>query len=280
MRTFYKTLFLIAISLLPIGAFSRATQTAPQTETKAAEDQSDWIVRFFETKYAAPYEMQSILSVFNAEIRYSTTAGGPVFSVKAAPAVMDAIAETIKRFDVPPPPRPPEPVNERVAELAIYVVVPTDQPTNSSLPPQLRPVLDQINTIFTYKGFKFLDTLLVRAPARGASSRSIGTSSGTLTIPDTPPITTYDFSGRFILRRTATGDPYLYLEGMDFRVKVPRVTNPTVAEQFYAVGIHSDVEIRPGQHVVVGKTSVENTSFILVMSVRFPDTADTPPTSK
>jgi hypothetical protein len=58
---------------------------------------------------------------------------------------------------------------------------------------------------------------------------------------------------------------------MGFSVKVPRVPNPSSPEMFYTVGINSEVEIKPGQNVVVVKTQAGGTSLILVMSARFLD---------
>jgi len=245
---------------------------AIQTPQAAGAPGEATVVKIFELKNVSSSQLKSILSVFNAQISEGY-AGRPLLSVRASKPVMDAIEETIKRFDVPPPPPPPPPPapEQKIAELAIYVVVPTDATANNALPAALKPVLDQINTLFGYKGFQLLDTLLVRAPARrpGESTSQVS-ASGTLPIPGTP-LSTYTFNAYFGLRTTESAQPFLFLEKMGFSVKVPRVPNPSSPEMFYTVGINSDVEIRPGQHVVVGKTQAGGTSLILVMSAGFLD---------
>lgn len=266
-------LILLAFAGTCVVARPRAIQTPQAAEGPKAVDDS--VVKIFELKNVTPSQLRSILSVYPAQISEGYTGRASVLSVKTSRPVMDAIEETIKRLDVPPPPPPPpSPTPEqKVAELVIYVIAPTDTVANNTLPSALKPVLDQINSLFGYKGFQLLDTLLVRAPARRpGESPSQASASGTLPIPG-PAVSTYTFNANFSLRTTESAQSYLFLERMGFSVKVPRVPNPTTPEMFYTVGVNSDVEIKPGQQVVVGKTQAGSISLILVMSARFMDSA-------
>jgi hypothetical protein len=264
-------LVLIGFLRAPLMAQQQPIQIPQPTPVGPPNFVDDSVVKIFELKHVEPNGLKSILSVFPAQINSAYSGRGYVLSVKASKPVMDAVEEMIKRFDVPPPPPPPTP-EKKNAELAIYVVVPTDAPiNNNAMPAALKPVLDQINTLFNYKGFHLLDTLLVRSPvSRPGEGSSQASASGTLALPS-PAVSTYTFNANFLLRTTEGAQPYLFLDDMSFLVKVPRVPAPSTPEMFYSVGITSDVEIKTGQHVVVGKTQAGGTSLILIMSARFLD---------
>jgi hypothetical protein len=78
-----------------------------------------------------------------------------VLSVSAAPAVVAAIEETIKRLDVPPPPI-------KSVEIAAYVLECSSSGDAGSLPQDLQGVLVQLKKTFNYSGCGLARTLLAR----------------------------------------------------------------------------------------------------------------------
>jgi hypothetical protein len=58
---------------------------------------------------------------------------------------------------------------------------------------------------------------------------------------------------------------------MNFTVSAPRAVEPKAGADVQTGGIRTNLEIRPGQQVVVGKTSIGSDPLILVMSARFLD---------
>jgi hypothetical protein len=221
--------------------------------------------RIFDVKYADVNQLAQALSVFNVQMFPSPQLH--VLSVRAPKDIMPAIADAVKRLDVPPPP----PAPTKNVELIIYVVNATDQPDNAPLPAPLQPVVAQLRNVLSYKGFQVVDTQVVR----GINGRETQTSGHMPSAPkpaaigaETPPPSTYNFRSIFRVRGTDK-EPTVFLEGMRFGVRVPNWNNG--GWQFYDVGINSDVEIPRGQQVVVGKTTIGERALILVMSAKVLD---------
>jgi hypothetical protein len=104
--------------------------------------------RIFDVKYADVNQLAQALSVFNVQMFPSPQLH--VLSVRAPKDIMPAIADAVKRLDVPPPP----PAPTKNVELIIYVVNATDQPDNAPLPAPLKPVVAQLRTCFRTKAFR------------------------------------------------------------------------------------------------------------------------------
>ena len=217
-------------------------------------ERSDWQTKIFQIKYVEPGELRRALSMFRADMNES---GGSlrVLSVRAPKEIMPAIEDAIKRLDV----QPSSP--SRSADLTVYILMASDQPdTTTALPPALQPVVNQLRSVLAYKGYQLADTLI----ARGADGRDIQLR-GALPIaipglPNTPPAPvnpSYSLSGRFRIENPDGKAPTLRLTGMQFMMG--------------PVSIVTDVEIPQGQQIIVGKASMGDRAFILVMSARFPN---------
>jgi len=213
-------------------------------------EQRDWDTRIFQIKYVDPGELQRALSMFRSSITYSG-GGLRVLSVRAPKEIMPAIEDAIKRLDVPTP--------RMDAELTVYVLLGSDQPeaAGGGVPSALQPVVNQLKSLLSYKGYQLVDTLITRASTnRGAPARL----SGMLKINDnlTP---TYDFQSRYQFDNQDGKTPVVRLMDMQFNLRMP---NPQTL-----VGISGDVEIPQGRQVVVGKTTMGDRALILVMSSKF-----------
>jgi hypothetical protein len=253
-------------SLLVCGLLSLIP--APRIQAQTTGEPRD-VTRVFKIQYVDLDELKQLLGIFPAQ----TIASAGALSVKGSKEVVDAIEETIKRLDIPP-----VPVEERAAELTIFVLTPGDQP-GGALPAVLGPVVTQLNAIFSYKGLRLIDTLLVRGAARSdekptdkraASAGNQSTASGTLAVGSADMPASYAFGATFQLRKT-DNEPHLYLQGMNFTVSAPRAVEPKAGADVQTGGIRTNLEIRPGQQVVVGKTSIGSDPLILVMTARFLD---------
>jgi hypothetical protein len=249
------------------GQSAESTTSGTQQAATAGPTQQ-YETRIFDIKYADVNQLAPALSVFGAQIIPSAPLH--TLSVRAAKDIMPAIADAIKRLDVAPTLPPPPPPAKNV-ELVIYVINATDQPDTTPLPAPLQPVINQLRSVLSYKGFQVVDTQLVRA----IDGRRAQTSGHMPSLPkpapigaDTPPPTTYNFMATFRVRG-ADKDATVFVEGMRFGVQVPTWTEGKW--QYHDVGINSDVEIPRGQQVVVGKTTIGERALILVMSAKVLD---------
>jgi Bacterial type II/III secretion system short domain len=90
--------------------------TAPQIVPPGLSQAGADVTQIFDVKYADVNTLMQVLSVFNVQMFPSPQLH--VLSVRAPKEIMPAIADAIKRLDVPPPPPPPS----KNVELIIYVV--------------------------------------------------------------------------------------------------------------------------------------------------------------
>jgi hypothetical protein len=251
----------------------QAEQLRIQAEerTRREAERRDWVTKIFNIKNVQPQVLRQALSMFRAEI--VDTPQLRVLSVRAPKEIMPAIEEAIAMLDVPRPPAP-----SKTAELTVYVLLATEQADSTAQMPQvLRPVVDQLKNVMTYKGYKLVDTIITK----GGNGR-IATSGGVL-----PPLyrnagrpSEYSFTSVLTVL-TLEGKPnVLQVSQMEFKLQVdianaavnpampatpfgpPHIANPT---------IRTDVEIPSGQQVVVGKATLGDNALILVMSAKFLD---------
>jgi len=219
-----------------------------EMEDRARRDieQRDWETKIFQIKYVEPRELQTALSLFRSEIKYS---GGAlkVLSVRAPKEIMPAIEDAIKRFDVPMP--------RNDAELIIYVLMASDQDSSSTIPPALNPVVNQLKNVFSYKGYRLLDTLITRATNSGSPT----TLDGSITISEHTQ-QNYHFAAFFQFGSLDGKTPVLKVNRMTFQMSQPMSSS---------TGISGDVDVPQGQQVVVGKATMGDRALILVMTSKF-----------
>ena len=227
-----------------------------QAEERARQEveQRDWETKLFQIKYVDPGELRAALSMFRSSISYS---GGAlrVLSVRAPKEIMPAIDDAIKRLDVPMP--------RKDAELTIYVLLASEQPSAVQLPATLQPVVNQLKNVLSYKGYQLVDTLI----ARGRETNTNVALVGALPIEHAPfpGNVTYRFGARFRVLNPDGKDAVLRLENMQFLLNVPVDTAGHTTD----LQIITDVEIPRGQQVVVGKATYNDRAFILVMNAKF-----------
>jgi len=277
MTRHFRTALCLALCLQVALVVSGTLYAQPNSQTPAPQGAPPQVIatppagggpfetRIFDIKFTDVSLLARVLSVFGAQINPSPELH--VLSVRAPKEIMPAIADAIQRLDVPPPPPPPT----KSVELTIYVINAADQPDGAPLPAPLQPVINQLRTVLSYKGFQVVDTQVIR----GMNGRQVQSSGHMPFVPkplsvgtDTPPPSIYQFNTTFRVRGTDK-EPVVFLEGMKFGVQVPNFQSG--GWQYYNVGINSDVEIPRGQQVVVGKTTIGERALILVMSAKVLD---------
>ncbi|HYR86399.1 MAG TPA: hypothetical protein VE422_20095 [Terriglobia bacterium] len=254
---------LLAFSLSPALSAQNNNQRLSDAESERVRleaqrqfeaERRDWETKIFQIKYVEPGELRRALSMFRADTNES---GGAlrVMSVRAPKEIMPAIEDAIKRLDVPPS------SPGRSAELTVFILMASDQtdPT-TALPAALQPVVNQLKTVLAYKGYQLADILFARGTdgrdiqLRGALPIAIPTLPNAQAGPANP---NYLLQGRFRIENSDSKTPTLRFTSMQF----------TLA----SVMIMTDVEIPQGQQIIVGKASMGDRAFILVMSARFPN---------
>jgi len=159
-----------------------------------------------------------------------------------------AVEAAIKQLDVA----------QKNLDLTVYFVVGGDSPTMGgvAVPQDLHDVIAQLKGTFPYKEYKMLDVLTLRTRA-GSSADTSGILSGT-----TPPKMT-NFS---IHNATVSEDgTTVRIDKMHAGLKIgfashrsgEEATSPQKPFEYIDSGINQDVDVKVGQKVVVGRSSLE-----------------------
>ena len=266
MRTFIAFFLMIGICanavaqestsvMTPFGQ-QRATGASGTTvtggENSRTEAQcSDCVTKVFAIRYVDSRAILHLLEPF--EIRYSYDVGLKAVSVKAPEKTMNAIEEVIKRFDVPA--NAPKQV-----EVTAYLILGSSQVEPDSAPAILKPVIDQLHGIMAYKSYRVLDTIMTT----GKEGDRIAESGMTPKLNDSDPMgSQYNFSAN---PRVVTGegtDRSVHFDNLQLTLtNVGKGTNGS---------IQTSVDIKKGQQVVIGKSTILDRAIILVLSAKIID---------
>jgi hypothetical protein len=216
------------------------------------------IQRVYEVKHADVKQLYEIVQGPDVNVRFNEH-----FRTISLFGSADAVAfaeEIIKRFDTA---RPSARASSRNVELICYILLAAPRGTaGEAVPADLEPAVKQLKATFGYNDFRLLDSSLIRAQEGG------GVSTDGYTAPPNPE--TPGSQGRYELRvhrgiRIATDErgARIRLEGFSFVLKVSGMN----------VVFSSDIDIRDGQKVVIGKAKGDASAgaYILVLSARAVD---------
>jgi hypothetical protein len=185
------------------------------------------VQKVFIINHVGVNDLARILSVFPAELSGMERDNRRVLSVSAAPAVVAAIEETIKRLDVPPPPI-------RSVEITAYLLECASSGDAGTLPQDLQGVLVQLRKTFNYSGCGLARILF----ARGAEDSRFGAEFNERAAGK------FELYGRVEVDSSAP--PIVRLRGIELVTWSGSVRSR----------IGGDVEVRDGQRVVLGRLGV------------------------
>ncbi|MBL8231321.1 MAG: hypothetical protein JNL98_22695 [Bryobacterales bacterium] len=197
--------------------------------------------------------MMKLLDNFGAGLRGDSQL--KMLSVTGTPAIVQAVEEAVKRFDVPPPPA-------RSAEIIMWVVTGSARPSDAKTPAELDPVIKQLRGIFPYASYRLLDVQYLRT--REGTNINPPIMQGQLADPSggTVPYT-YDASFWVTSSEEASGRMF-HLDNFSFVAN--RGGGPSRTQ---IAKLAMSVDVRDGQKAVVGKANMDqDTALFVVISVK------------
>jgi hypothetical protein len=174
--------------------------------------------------------------------------------------------EIIKQLDVPP-------AVKKNIETTVYMIVASSQSENN-VPTELESVVKQLKGIFAYKGYRLLDSFVLRS--RDAER---GDTSGFVpALPDAKVPTSMKIVYQFKYNRvTLAGSEtagLIRFYGLALGIRVPVGGDGKGGISYVEAGISTDVDVPEGKKVVIGKTSAvegSDSALILVISAKVVD---------
>jgi hypothetical protein len=234
-----------AILLLVVAMLTGAAQEKKALPAPAQGDME----RLFTIKYADVFALRNLFANFPVQV--NADANMRVIAVRGRPETVAAIEEAIKKLDVPGV--------ERSIELTGYILLASTQQGQQAAPEGLEPVVKQLRALFPYKSYRILDVIALRARDGGS-----GNAEGQLSaLPGSPPNFRPGYRFHFDRSTVAATES----------VRMIRLQNLVLnvgVEPGRATSIQTDVDLREGQKVVVGKASVNGAeeALVLVLSAK------------
>jgi len=208
--------------------------------------------------------LQSLLTIPGVSVRGDE--GMHVLVVTGRPDAVSTLEEMVKKLDVAPAPPPARPN----IELTVYMIAGAAEAKRAEdVPKELSSTVKQLHQLFPYKNYRVLDSFVLR----GRDGETAGETSGVFpnATSGLPPV---NYTFRYRNAVVADGNPRtIRLNGlrMGLRAAYPS-TGGEAGKPNYTYsdsGINTDIDIREGQKVVVGKSSYgAEDAFILVVTAK------------
>jgi hypothetical protein len=229
-----------------------ALPLAAQGEKKEEPPRPAPVQKLFVLKYADPRTVADLLRIFNAPINYNGELH--TLAVSAMPETMKAIEDAIARLDTPA-------AAPKNIDLTFHLVVGTqgEGAPAAALPKELDSVIAQLKSTFPFKSYRLLDTITIRArlgvKAEGSSSAG---SSGPAAI-----ITQIRLDSTGIAPDGAT----IRIDHLRADHRIP-VFSSNTQYQYVNIGINTDVDVKDGQKVVIGRMGIDRDQalFLVLMA--------------
>lgn len=221
------------------------------------------VSRVIQLKYIRPENTNPVLDILSAgKVRWRSDNNLGLVALNGPAELVEALEAAIKKLDVPP-------AAVKNIEITFHILTAGPQAGANAVSPDLTGVVQQLGTVFGLKSFRLLETAVLRG-REGQPAQS----SGVLALPGRLDATPqYFISCRNIVTSPGDKGRLIRIDKLEFRVSifVPRPggegaisVNPS---------IQTDIDVREGQKIVVGKSSLDTTgqSVFLVVSAKVID---------
>jgi len=261
---------IIACALLPLST-TFAQQNQPQTR----QNEPQWVDfqgfkgKIFDIKNREPRELVQILQPLGSGFKGATLQPNSEFktiTVRDFPENIATIEEAIKRLDVPPPPKPTQPLRPTYPDIEVfaYILIASNGEGGAApSPPVLADVIKQLQTTLNYKSYQLLTSIVQRTSFENGNIEA----SGTAELPDK------SLGGKYALQilintpGTRFDPSQIALSKLLFQMEGFKETD-TRTIGIGDAKINTRLQVRDGEKFVVGTSSLRDKAVILVLTTR------------
>lgn len=219
------------------------------------------VSRVLMMKHINPERVIPVLSVLaGKQVRWQADPQMKLIVMSGPGELVKALEEAIQKLDVPPP-------VEKNVELSFHMLLGSAQGEINSVPPDLSGVATQLRTVFGFKSVRVLETSVLRG-REGRQLEAKGLVPASSKLAETAP---YGIAVKSVAVTVGEKGATIRLDGLRFNAQFPIGTPSAI--QFQPVSISTDLDVREGQKVVVGKASIDGAaqSIFLVVAARVVD---------
>jgi hypothetical protein len=226
--------------------------------------QAEEVTRTFQLQYADPGSL-SILVAPYGRVQSNGALKALTITTHDNTAMTEA-EKVIKRFDVAPPP-------VQNIDVTIYLMSALGTPSSGAVPPELEAVVKQLKNTFSYKGYQLIDTEVMRVRA-GQGGEVSGVVNGAPSVDGNKTISQMKFFSATV--STDEKGRSIRIDSLKVGFKIPVASSgPGLGAgqkqyQYIDTGINTNVDIREGQKVVVGKSNMDGSdrASIVVLTAK------------
>lgn len=255
-------IFCLAFASTALGQQSTPT---PQPAQTSPESRYGLKNRVFEIKYRDPDSLISVLKLLGSGAgAMSVSNEYNTITVRDFPENLATIEEAIRRLDTPAPPTPG-------IEFHVHILIATNAATSvNQFPSELNDVIKQLQTTLSYKNYYVMTSAVLRTKEGSAGVENKGVADFKLMTEGAAsksPII-YVYSARQVkIDGSAPSSSAIQIGRFSFSMKIPIETSPGVIN-YESVGFETPVNMREGERVVVGTTTMQDKGLIVVLSAK------------
>jgi len=225
----------------------------------------DSVSRVVQLRYVHPDSVAAVMDILAGnKVKWRNDGTLRIIAMNGPLELVDAMEAAAKKLDIPAS-------AAKNIESTFHILLAGGQGPSTAVPAELSGVVQQLGNVFGLKSFRVLETSVIR----GRDGREMRTS-GLISIPvkvDASP--QYFISSKRISMSPGEKSNQIRMDHLEFRVSVPvpQSGDKPGAITYLQGGVTTDVDLREGQKVVVGKASVHTTgeSIFLVVSAKLVD---------
>jgi hypothetical protein len=213
-----------------------------EKKTDEPKDRVQLVQKILEVKHADVNRVAGLVGILGATVKADPTLR--VIAVNGAKETVAAIEEAVKRLDVPS--------TALNVELTFHLVYASTKGDAGPETAEIAPAIKQLRGIFAYKGYRVVETLILR----GRDGQG-GSTTGNVFWPDGEAgrRVRYMLEYRSASVASSSGNRILRIDSLI--LNLPDNNS----------GIRTDVDVREGQKVVVGKSNISGSVDALILIV-------------
>ncbi len=267
-----RILFAVITALLfasVTGAQQKQSEPTSNPDDRQAAPNKDLRSRVFEIKHRDARNLLSVLMPLGSHVKGASMNYNEAFktiTVRDFPEVIATVEEVIKRLDVPQPPTPPQPP----VEFRVHILIASNGGAETTqFPADLDDAIKQLKTTLNYKNYYLMTSQVLRYQGGAGNIGNKGIAELKLNA-DTPagknPIF-YNYGLSNIRVETTEATARVGVNEFNFNMKVPLSVGDAKI-QYEDIGFRTPVNLRDGEKVLVGTTSLEDKGIIVVLSAK------------
>ena len=255
-----KIILILSLLFLPNVSFAQQAPPASRAEP------SDTVSKVVKVRYGIARKIAELI-IPGTPVTVTADNILNVIVLKGAPNLVASLEQTIRELDLPGTAQTAR--AHRDIELVVTVIGGSDKTEllpEAQISEALAPVVKQLRAVFPYKSYQLLSSMLLRSSG-GRPGGNTGVMKNLISPGTLPHVSGYEV-GFEAITTSEEEKPTIHLRNFLFKTSVPTPIGPlpnTTQWQNNDVIIRTDVDLREGQKVVVGKADVNNDLALFVV---------------